>query len=132
MEVESREPVGCSLFKNRGRDVIFDESKFCSGDDLSGETLSSELNLGSEREISEDLIPADFQEEILESCIENVQKEETSGTPFRRGSRTTIKPKYLDDYTVLALHAETYIENVLQNFSDIKNRIDKDKWFQAS
>ena len=89
--------------------------------------MSSEANLGSQREISEDSIPGDFQEEILLKSVENVQKEERSGTPLRRNSRISIKPKYLDHYTVLALHAETYDEDVPQNFYDIKNCADKDK-----
>lgn len=42
-----------------------------------------------------------------------------------------MKPQYLEDYAVLALNAETFVENVPDSFEEIASREDKNEWMQA-
>ena len=42
-----------------------------------------------------------------------------------------MRPRYLDDYAVLALHAETFVENLPTSIDAIEQREDKDDWMQA-
>lgn len=50
---------------------------------------------------------------------------------MRKSSREKYKPKYLNDYTVLALCAESFVEDVPQQFNDIHGRDVEKQWMQA-
>jgi hypothetical protein len=41
------------------------------------------------------------------------------------------RPKYLDEYNILALNAEANLDYVPENFSDIDRREDKEEWHNA-
>lgn len=64
---------------------------------------------------------------------ENTKKTETPRDPesLRRSNRIKQLPLYLEDYAILALHAETFLEDVPQNFEEIETRTDKDEWLYA-
>jgi hypothetical protein len=46
-------------------------------------------------------------------------------------TRKITRPKYLEDYTVLAPHAESFIEVVPECFEDISSRPDQNQWIKA-
>lgn len=41
------------------------------------------------------------------------------------------KPRHLEDYTVLALHVETYTEDLPESLEEVISREDKQEWMQA-
>ena len=54
----------------------------------------------------------------------NSEEEETetgqdSENALRRSLRQTSKPKYLEEYTVLAMNAEMYVEDIPESYEDI-------------
>jgi hypothetical protein len=60
------------------------------------------------------------------------EEEETREQETVRPSTSNRKPpKYLDDYAVLALNAESFVDDALECYKDIKNREYKEKWYQA-
>jgi hypothetical protein len=67
-------------------------------------------------------------EEFLE-CEEVTQKNSTN--PLRRSVRVKSKPKYLDDYAVLALNAEAFLDDVPETFEEIESREDREQWTHA-
>lgn len=40
-------------------------------------------------------------------------------------------PRHLEDYVIMALNAEHYVEDLPQSVQEINNRKDKDKWHEA-
>jgi hypothetical protein len=62
---------------------------------------------------------------------ERSQKEEEDGQNNRKDKRKITRPKYLEDYTVLAVHAESFIEDVPECFEDISSRPDQKQWMEA-
>ena len=46
-------------------------------------------------------------------------------------TREKAKPKYLEDYAVLALNAQTYVEDVPNSFDEIKRSHSKEDWKEA-
>jgi hypothetical protein len=62
---------------------------------------------------------------------ERCQTEEEDGQNKRKDKRKITRPKYLEDYTVLALHAESFIEDVPECFEDISSRPDQKQWMEA-
>ena len=57
---------------------------------------------------------------------------EDDGTEsLRRSSRVAKRPKYLEDYWLIALSAETFLDDVPENYEEIKNRDDRDEWYHA-
>ena len=112
-----------------GRDVVFDETKFAF------DGLSSEQWLHSEEEELHDdetKSPDHVEEEQLEDDenYETPERSENLETP-RRTKRIHVKPRYLEDYGVLALNAEAYVEDVPENINEIEFRQDKDRWLRA-
>lgn len=55
----------------------------------------------------------------------------TEKDTFRQSEREKRKPKYLNDYAVLALHAKLFVEDVLNSFDEIQDRDDKEEWLRA-
>lgn len=49
----------------------------------------------------------------------------------RRSTRVRNRPKHLEDYTVLALCAESFVEDVPEHFDDIQGREDEEQWLRA-
>jgi len=74
----------------------------------------------------------DFNDSSNEECFEpeNTPQEELNN-PLRRSERIKSKPKYLEDYAVLALNVEAFLDDVPKTFEEIKSRDDKEKWNQA-
>jgi len=50
---------------------------------------------------------------------------------LRKSIRVRNKPKHLEDYTVLALCAESLVEDVPEHFDDIQGRDDEKQWLRA-
>jgi len=50
---------------------------------------------------------------------------------LRKSTRVRNRPKHLKDYTVLALCAESLVEDVLEYFNDIQERDDEKQWLRA-
>lgn len=50
---------------------------------------------------------------------------------LRKSDRERKRPKYLDDYAVLALHAESFVEDAPNSFEEIQDRDDKEEWMRA-
>ncbi|KMQ85780.1 gag-pol polyprotein [Lasius niger] len=61
----------------------------------------------------------------------NDEDTESDQEHLRRSERKTKRPSYLTDYCVLALQGEAFIDNVPQDFEDIKTREDKEDWYRA-
>jgi len=57
--------------------------------------------------------------------------QEELNNPLRRSERIRSKPKYLEDYAVLALNVEAFLDDVPKTFEEIESRDDKEKWNQA-
>lgn len=76
-------------------------------------------------------------ENIVTEEDDETQDDTTQNQPLRRSDRKVRPPKYLEDYrfqntsAVFALNAETYVEDVLVMYEDIKLRSDKLKWEAA-
>ena len=49
----------------------------------------------------------------------------------RKSSRIKKKPRHLEDYAVIALQAETYVEDLPDSLEEIASRDDKQEWMQA-
>jgi len=47
---------------------------------------------------------------------------------LRKSTRVKNRPKYLEDYTVLA---ESFVEDVPEHFDDIQGREDEEQWLRA-
>lgn len=135
-----------------GRDVVFDEARFefdvnnfydkslpnqteaennmklCNQGGGAGIPGRSD-DTGNQSEESLD----DQSSEMSEAKPEEVshQEERESNLGCRRSTRVRSKPKYLDDYCVLALSAESFLDEVPENFSEIENREDKHHWKKA-
>lgn len=124
-----------------GRDVIFNESKFTSeSEDFYDDFKSTEEaarnqesspNSGGEQDIS-----SDEESEYFDSAKEEDDNRrnttlEDEAAILRQSSRKKNKPKYLNDYTVLALSAESFVEDVSQHFDDIQGRDDERQWMNA-
>ena len=60
----------------------------------------------------------------------NAKEMEKSPLKLRCSNRTINEPKYLEDFIVLALNAEAYIEDILKSFDDIRGRDDKEDWYR--
>lgn len=115
-----------------GKDIIFDETKF-----------------NCEESTIEDLIPEPDDSRIISSTMEEDKKIESKANEseteendsnyvkintenvLRRSNRERRKSKYLEDYAVLALHAEAFVENVPNFFEEIQDRDDKEEWMHA-
>ena len=50
---------------------------------------------------------------------------------IRKSSRTRRIPQYLNDYAVLALNAESFVDNVPNSYEEIQTREDRQKWTRA-
>lgn len=124
------------------RDVKFDESKFKIP------IMDTEFWLPSEETREEEIIKTEDQATINDACKDssedkyyNAEKENAESSAQnseenlekgpRRSSRVRSRPKYLDDYTVMAYNAENYLADVPENFDEIDSREDKEEWMQA-
>lgn len=66
-------------------------------------------------------------EEEEEEKVEEDNKKISSNLILRKSTRSKNKPKYLEDFTVLAFCAESFVENVSELFNDIHKRDDKEQ-----
>jgi len=126
--------------------VIFNESKFNfdEGDgsfyqDCEVQETSEKMNKEKcQLESRKDQRIPDYQKsnDLSDSsdgeCFEpeNTPQEE-SNNPLRRSERIRSKPKYLEDYAVLALNVKAFLDDVPKTFEEIESRDDKEKWNQA-
>lgn len=80
-----------------------------------------------------------LSDEVLCYYYDAEEEERNQGKPvsedntkdLRKSTREKCKPKYLNNYTVLALCAESFVEDVPQQFDDIFGRDDEEKWRPA-
>jgi len=70
-------------------------------------------------------------DEEAEIFAENSTNEDVPDQHLRHPTRVKIMSKYLDDYCVFALNAESYVEDVPGNFAEIHARDDAKKWYKA-
>lgn len=116
-----------------GKDVIFDETKFS----FDGSTCEDWIPKSDNSTINSDKIEEDrvaeserdtseIEENNSEHVNVNIEKD-----VFRRFDRERRKPKYLDDYAVLALHAESFVGDAPNSFEEIEDRDDKEEWMCA-
>ncbi|KAG5872253.1 hypothetical protein JTB14_009016 [Gonioctena quinquepunctata] len=83
-----------------GKDVVYDEIKFANQTDDFYETV--------EENITSKNIP---DLEVNDDASQDKNDENTK--ILRRSTRKMIRPKYLEDYALIALNAETFLNNVL-------------------
>lgn len=122
-----------------GKDVIFNEEKFSFDDSISEDWISQFNNLtdpepdnSTVNEIEEDKA-ADSEEDSSQTEKNNSRDMniETEKATLRKSDRERNRPKYLEDYAVLALHAESFVEDVPNSFEEIQDRDDKEEWMYA-
>jgi hypothetical protein len=126
-----------------GHDVIFDEATFPSPygnantadreEDTEEEDAEEE---DTEEKKLENEEPDEDEEENWNDATETPGAKTQKFTPTqtslpRRSSRTKRKPEYFDEYTVIALNAEAYVDEAPLDYEDIKNLEDRKKWYQA-
>lgn len=121
-----------------GRDVIFTEfifnfenrdfydSKPQDPIDLAKEEPSNSGRVVVEEEEVEE---EEVEEEEVESDNTNASRKQD--VDVRKSTRIRNKPKYFEDYTVLALCAESFVEDVPEHFDDIQGRDDKEQRLRA-
>ena len=125
-----------------GCNVIFNENRF----EFDSTTYSEDWLLGKEiltdQDISknenEEYTVSKTSEQKTENILENKEAEESDQDEISqykdgtsRSTRKTTKPRYLDDYVVLALNAETYVEDVPEAYEDIEKSEKKIEWMKA-
>lgn len=125
-----------------GKDIIFNKEKF-SFDDSTSEDWIPKFNSLTDpepdnstvnsNEIKEDRA-ADSEEDSSQTG-ENNSKDvnvETEKDIFRKSDRKRKRPKYLNDYAVLALHTESFVEDAPNSFEEIQDKDDKKEWMLAN
>lgn len=50
---------------------------------------------------------------------------------IRRSERKKNLPRHLEDYVIMALNAEHYVEDLPQTIQEINKREDKERWHEA-
>lgn len=127
-----------------GRDIIFDERKFSyeshgtlpmiTNDDK--ESVVTENN--GHQEPGEDELTesekydsAEEYQEPQDAPSEEDQETRDKNEELRRSTRMKVRQKYLEEYTILALNAETYVDDTPENYNDIEKRDDKEEWYRA-
>jgi len=129
-----------------GRDVIFDETKFEHSQPFIETNCQEEKENECKEESNEEEFTSTDNEEnndrtLLEKELVSEEEEETaikSETPkeqsniLRRSTRLKKKTQfYHEDYCVLALHAESYVEDVPNCYAEVNSRHDKEEWKKA-
>lgn len=111
-----------------GRDVKFDESHFVydNEDWFSYKEDTRNVIISDEENETEDVTSPDN-----DSVSSENETEEVKAPEIRRSVRETKWPAWMEDYAVLALNAEMYVEDVPETFSDIYSRSDKQEWLHA-
>jgi len=123
-----------------GRDVIFDETKFEHNQPFIETNCQEDKENESKEESEEKFISAteeDNDQSLLENELVNEEEEETaikSETPkkhskiLRRSTRLKKRTQfYHEDYCVLALHAESYVEDMPSCYAEVNSRHDKEE-----
>lgn len=112
-----------------GRDVYFDENKFKFESSDSDDWLPSDVHedLDKPEESVQEKSESDTEEEMPVETNQSSHPE----TPLRRSTREKVKPKYLEDYAVLALNAEAYVEDVPETIEEIQKSENKAEWMEA-
>jgi len=122
-----------------GKDVIFNEEKFSFNDSISenwipqfNNSTDPEPDNSTVNEIEEDKA-ADSEEDSSQTEKNNSRDMniETEKATLRKSDRKRNRPKYLEDYAVLALHAESFVEDAPNSFEEIQDRDDKEEWIHA-
>ncbi|KMQ83408.1 gag-pol polyprotein [Lasius niger] len=123
-----------------GRDVIFDETRFKHYQPVVETNVQeeSESEHGEEEFIS--AIENDQEQSLSETESVNTKGEEETTIKQtaneqqlapRRSTREKKTPAYLEDYCVLALHAESYVEGIPNCYAEINSRDDREEWQKA-
>jgi hypothetical protein len=111
----------------QGRDVIFDESKFCK---------EKELDIWEhtgEKEDAYDLNGSGDNESGIEHTDSGGESSSSGNqtVDLRRSQRERKAPGYLQDYVAYAMSAESIMDDVPQTFNDIKGRNYEKQWMDA-
>lgn len=124
-----------------GKNITFDETKFDYNLADGSFYQSHEIPETTENEEnSEDLSHSRIDKKIQDNQMLNNSSSDTEyfdleespqKVPLRRSERMKSRPKHLEDYAVLALNAEAYLDDVPETFEEIKSRSDKEQWNQA-
>ncbi|XP_039309258.1 uncharacterized protein LOC113005856 isoform X1 [Solenopsis invicta] len=89
------------------------------------------MNINSSEE--NDSFESANEEEIVQkrSSCSSERKEEQKNKKLRRSTRLKTKPKYYDEYIGIALNAETFVDDVPEDYDDIQRKEDKEYWYKA-
>lgn len=123
------------------RDVIFIENRFKHHqsfvetniqEDSESEQDEEEFTTASEKEQEKILSRTEsVNTESEEETTTNLEIEDEQSETPRRSTRKRKTPAYLEDYCVLALHAESYVEDISNCYAEISSRNDREKWQKA-
>lgn len=126
-----------------GRDVVFDEKRFCFEGSKCEDWLSKEHETNREEKLREEPqdesaekggISSDEEVEFMSPEENNVvgqsKKIMFEETP-RRSARNVRKPRHFDDYVLTALSAESFVDNVPDAYEEIQGRPDQKYWEEA-
>ncbi|KAF6212808.1 hypothetical protein GE061_010517 [Apolygus lucorum] len=107
------------------RDVHFNEDVPAEGVRLTDD--------GSEElfELQSETIPVVIEEQTIDE-EDSTSEAEDNSVELNRHARERRPPRYLEDFVVLALNAESYIYEVPTSYQDIANHDQKEKWFKAT
>ena len=115
-----------------GHEVIFDENKFEHEASVTKNWLPRNEDIGKvATELSKNITKNDETENEGGVTTEHERNEEsTSSELLQRSTREKMTPKYLD-YAILALNAQTYVEDVPDSFDDVDSSQNKEDWKEA-
>lgn len=127
-------PKGHPIICERG--VIFDETRF----DIQQPFIETIFHKDSNSDLTGRIDETDQYESALENQEPSCSRDKFVDTEKnvserhneeklvpRRSTRERKQPAYLQDYCVLALHAEGYIENVPNYYAEINSRDDREE-----
>lgn len=122
------------------REVIFDETGFKHHQPFIETNIQEELE--SEHEDEKFATATEEIQEKSSSKTESINTEIKNRTVTnskvvneqpapRRSTHEKKTSSYLENYCVLALHAESYVEDVPNCYAEIDSRNDREEWFET-
>ena len=122
-----------------GHDVIFYENKFEHEASVTENRLPRNKDIGKDAmELSKNITKNDEEPKLRTEneagvTTEHERNEElTSSELLRRSTREKMIPKYVEDYAILALNVQTYVEDVPDLFDTLIavkiRKIGKKQW----
>lgn len=115
-----------------GRDIKFDETKFKINPTNAEFWLPADEGCEEDESTEDQILTNVANDDSSEDEFINAEDcDDVSTIEPRRSTRITSKPKYLEDYAVMAYSAETYLADLPGSISEIYSREDKEEWMQA-